>query len=47
MYMRNYVLIAVVTLMFIVGIWLTNDDVPVISGRMPVTIINPSGTTYS
>ena len=33
--MRNYVLLLVVTLIFIVAIWLTNNDVPVISGKLP------------
>ena len=34
--MRSYALLFVVTLIFVVGIWLTNDDQPVISGRMPI-----------
>jgi len=35
MYMKSYALILVVTLIFIVGIWLTDDVQPVISGRIP------------
>jgi len=34
--MKSYALLFVVTLIFIVGIWLTNYDQPVISGRMPI-----------
>ena len=35
MYMKSYASLLVITLIFIVGIWLTNDDKPVISGIMP------------
>ena len=34
--MRSYTLLLVITLIFIVGIWLTVDLQPVISGRRPV-----------
>ena len=34
--MKNYALLLVVTLIFIVSIWLTDDVQTVISGRMPV-----------
>ncbi len=33
--MKSYALLLVIALIFIVGIWLTDDEQPVISGRMP------------
>ena len=33
--MKNYALLLIVTLIFIVGIWLTDDEQLVISGKIP------------